>query len=56
LRCGETVLGRRDSSGVWGVDEIQCETVADATDALFVEVALKADDVVRKWEGAHPGR
>lgn len=56
LRCGDTLLGRRDSFGVWGVDEIQCETVADATDALFVEVAMKDDEVVKNWERAHPGR
>ena len=49
-------LKRRDGSGMWGVDEIHCETVADATDALFVEVAMKDDEVVREWERGRPGR
>jgi quercetin 2,3-dioxygenase len=40
LSCGDTLLGRRDSVGLWGVDEIACQTAADATDVLLVEVAM----------------
>jgi quercetin 2,3-dioxygenase len=40
LRCGDTVLERRDSLGISGVDQIEFQTTADATDVLFVEVML----------------
>ena len=39
LGCGDTLLGRRDSAGIWSVEQIECQAAADATDALFVEVA-----------------
>jgi redox-sensitive bicupin YhaK (pirin superfamily) len=38
LRCADTTLGRRDSTGIWGVEAIDCQATADATDVLFVEV------------------
>jgi quercetin 2,3-dioxygenase len=44
LRFGADTLGRRDSAGVWGVNEIACQTTADATDVLFVEVMLGDSD------------
>jgi hypothetical protein len=40
LRCGDTLLGRRDSAGICGAEAIECEASADVTDALFVEVAM----------------
>jgi quercetin 2,3-dioxygenase len=40
LRCADTLLGRRDSTGIWGVEAIDCQATADATDVLFVEVAM----------------
>jgi len=55
LRCGDTVLGRRDSMGIQGVDEIEVQTAADATDVLFVEVMMMDDEVIKKWEREHPG-
>jgi len=55
LRCGDTLLGRRDSAGIWGVDEIECLTTADATDVLFVEVMMMDDEVIKMWEREHPG-
>jgi quercetin 2,3-dioxygenase len=55
LRCADTLLGRRDSTGIWGADEIECEAAADATDVLFVEVMMMDDDVVKQWEREHPG-
>ena len=55
LSCGDTQLGRRDSTGVWGVEDIECRAGADATDVLFVEVMMMDDDVIRKWEREHPG-
>jgi quercetin 2,3-dioxygenase len=44
LDCADTLLGRRDSSGICGVDEIECQATADATDVLLVEVMMKDDD------------
>jgi quercetin 2,3-dioxygenase len=44
LRCAATSLGRRDSTGIWGVEEIDCEVAADATDVLFVEVAITNEE------------
>jgi quercetin 2,3-dioxygenase len=40
LRCSDTLLRQRDSAGIWGIDEIQCQATADATDVLFVEVKM----------------
>jgi quercetin 2,3-dioxygenase len=48
LGCAETLLGRRDSMGIWGVEEIGCEATADATDVLFVEVLMSNDEVAGK--------
>jgi quercetin 2,3-dioxygenase len=45
LRSTDTALGRRDSAGIWGVEEIACEATADATDVLFVEVMMTERDV-----------
>jgi redox-sensitive bicupin YhaK (pirin superfamily) len=55
VRCGDTLLGRRDSGGIWGVEEIKCEVTADATDVLFVEVIMIDEQVIKKWERDHPG-
>jgi quercetin 2,3-dioxygenase len=55
LSCNGTLLGRRDSLGLWGVDEFKCLTRADATDVLFVEVAMIDEAVIRSWEREHPG-
>jgi hypothetical protein len=46
LSCAGTVLGRRDSTGIWGVEEIDCQATVDATDVLFVEVMMTQGDVV----------
>jgi quercetin 2,3-dioxygenase len=40
LRCGDTLLERRDSAGICGAEEIECEAAADVTDILFVEVMM----------------
>jgi hypothetical protein len=48
LRCAGTLLGRRDSIGIWGVEEVDCQATADAIDVLFVEVMMTDDDVVAK--------
>jgi quercetin 2,3-dioxygenase len=45
LRRADTVLARRDSTGIWGVDKIDCEATADSTDVLFVEVAMTDRDI-----------
>jgi redox-sensitive bicupin YhaK (pirin superfamily) len=55
LRCGKTLLGRRDSAGIWGTDEIESCATADATDVLFVEVMMMDDEVIKEWEYEHPG-
>ena len=39
-RCADTLLGRRDSLGVWGAQSISCEATADGTDVLFVETIM----------------
>jgi quercetin 2,3-dioxygenase len=40
LQAGGVALHRRDSAGIWGVEEIPIEARADATDALIVETIL----------------
>ena len=41
MRCDGTLLGTRDSRGVWAADEIVCQTGASETDVLFVETVLQ---------------
>ncbi|HLI12656.1 MAG TPA: pirin family protein [Alphaproteobacteria bacterium] len=55
LRCGDALLGRRDSMGIWGVDHIACEAAADATDVLFVEVMVRDDEGLKQGVSKHPG-
>ena len=55
LRFGDTVLERRDSLGISGVDEIEVQTTSDATDVLFVEVMMIDDEAIKQWERMHPG-
>jgi quercetin 2,3-dioxygenase len=55
LRCGNTVLNRRDSLGISGVESIEVETTADATDVLFVEVMMIDEEIIKQWEHEHPG-
>lgn len=45
-------LGRRDSFGVSGVEEIKIE-VADNTDVFFVETAMIDDARITAWEKEH---
>jgi hypothetical protein len=40
LKAGDITLGRRDSAGIWGVEEILLASEADATDVLLVETIL----------------
>ncbi len=49
-----TLLGRRDSTGVWNLDKIDCVVTADATDVLFIETAMIEGDRIRTWENDHP--
>jgi quercetin 2,3-dioxygenase len=56
VRIGETLLGRRDSAGLWDVESIECQVSADASDVLFVETAMIYQDQIEKWEADHPGR
>jgi redox-sensitive bicupin YhaK (pirin superfamily) len=39
VRIGDTLLGRRDSAGLWDLESIECQVTADASDVLFVETA-----------------
>jgi quercetin 2,3-dioxygenase len=55
VRCGETLLGRRDSMGVWGVEKLELEITADATDVLIVETMMMDDEIIKKWEAGHAG-
>jgi len=43
-------LGRRDSAGVWDVEQIELKATADATDILIVETLMIDDDKIRTWE------
>jgi redox-sensitive bicupin YhaK (pirin superfamily) len=52
LRRGHTTLGPRDSFGISGVEQIECEAT-DTTDVFFVETVMLDDDRVRAWEKAH---
>jgi redox-sensitive bicupin YhaK (pirin superfamily) len=54
-RFGDFQLGRRDSAGLAGVEEIICKTTADATDILFVEVQMTESEAIMAWEREHPG-
>jgi redox-sensitive bicupin YhaK (pirin superfamily) len=40
IGCAGMELGRRDSAGVWDVDEIICETGPGPSDVLFVETIM----------------
>jgi quercetin 2,3-dioxygenase len=40
MQCDGTDLGRRDSKGVWGADEIRCATGPGRSDILFVETIM----------------
>jgi redox-sensitive bicupin YhaK (pirin superfamily) len=53
LTVDGTSLGRRDSFGVWGVDQIDIGTTADATDVLLIETLMIDDDKIRAWETEH---
>lgn len=41
MRCDDTLLGRRDSKGVWAAETIACQTGGPATDVLFIETVLQ---------------
>lgn len=43
-------LGRRDSAGIWDVEQVELKTTADATDILIVETLMIDDDRIRTWE------
>jgi len=55
VRCGETQLGRRDSTGIWGVETVDCTVTADATDILIVETIMVDETRIKEWEKQHPG-
>jgi quercetin 2,3-dioxygenase len=55
LACEGTLLGRRDSTGLWGVDEIELQTRTDATDVMIVETVMIDDANIKKWESEHGG-
>jgi redox-sensitive bicupin YhaK (pirin superfamily) len=40
LLCGEAVLGRRDSAGIWDMDAVAVESGDRTTDVLFVETLM----------------
>jgi hypothetical protein len=45
-----TELGRRDSSGVWNVDQVELTATADATDVMIVETLMIDDEKIKMWE------
>ncbi len=46
----DTLLERRDSIGISGVEKIDLATTADATDLLIVEAATIDDAHIKAWE------
>src|ERR1700733_2104784 len=50
LTVDGTSLGRRDSFGVWGVDQIDISTTADASDVWLIETLMIDDHKIRAWE------
>jgi quercetin 2,3-dioxygenase len=40
MSCDGTQLGRRDSTGIWGFDQLTCQTGTGKTDVLFVETIM----------------
>jgi quercetin 2,3-dioxygenase len=50
VRGEDTLLERRDGIGIGGVDKIDLEIAADATDLLIVEAAMIDDARIRQWE------
>jgi len=56
VKINDTLLERRDSMAVWGVDKVDLFTEAYATDLLIVEAAMIDDAHIKEWEkeqGAH---
>jgi quercetin 2,3-dioxygenase len=53
VRCGDTVLERRDSMGISGVDAINIEILDDDSDVMIVETVMIDDAKIRKWESEH---
>jgi hypothetical protein len=45
-----SLLERRDGIGIGGVDKIDLEIAADATDLLIVEAAMIDDARIKQWE------
>ena len=40
MTCDGTMLGRRDSKGIWGIEQLTCQTGAMKTDVIFVETVM----------------
>lgn len=53
IRCGDTVLERRDSMGLSGLDSVNIEIIDDDSDILIVETIMIDDAKIRKWESEH---
>jgi hypothetical protein len=41
--------------GVWDVEKLELEIMADATDVLIVETMMMDDEILKKWEAGHAG-
>jgi quercetin 2,3-dioxygenase len=53
IKCGETVLGRRDSMGISAIDSIDIEILEDDTDVMIVETIMVDETTIKKWESEH---
>jgi len=40
VTCEGTTLRRRDSKGIWGVEQLTCQTGPMNTDLIFVETVM----------------
>jgi hypothetical protein len=41
--------------GIWGVEKMELEVIADATDVLIVETMMMDEEVIKRWEADHVG-
>jgi quercetin 2,3-dioxygenase len=53
IHCAGVELGRRDSMGLWGREEIDLQIMQDDSDVMIVETIMIDDANVENWERDH---
>jgi redox-sensitive bicupin YhaK (pirin superfamily) len=56
IRCGDAVLGRRDSMGLWAPGSIRIAPLEDDTDVMIVETIMIDDANIKEWLPRQPKR